>query len=175
LITHGLQGVAGTGDLYLLLARSVSDPGEDRPEGVSDDELHTLRYAYYPHAGGVQEAQPWEQAYAFNQPLIPVWRAGETILVQLPFEARPLERPFTPGGAALPPSFSLAVLESGVLVDLYPNGEQVRTLVVDYDPGTPPSLTLRDRSLALPAGWLWETAIDRSLLFTGSQNPDGLP
>ncbi|MBF8283146.1 MAG: hypothetical protein HW378_2061, partial [Anaerolineales bacterium] len=82
LITHGLQGVGGTSNLSLLLVRQVTEDNE----GVTDPDYHTLRYAYLPHAGQVanpsaalREASPWdraslpEMAYAFNQPLIPVW------------------------------------------------------------------------------------------------------
>src|SRR3972149_4740283 len=94
LITHGLQGVGGTSNLSLLLVRQVTEDNE----GVTDPDYHTLRYAYLPHAGQVanpstslREASTWdraslpEMAYAFNQPLIPVWRSGSQICVQLPF------------------------------------------------------------------------------------------
>src|SRR5213075_519600 len=49
-ITHGLQGIGGMGTFNILLVRSAEDRGAN-PEGVTDPEYHTLRYAYLPHAG----------------------------------------------------------------------------------------------------------------------------
>lgn len=87
LITHGLQGVGGSGTLSFMLVRSAPGDGDD---GLTDTEYHTLRYAYLPHQGVTAAVQPWLAAYAFNQPLIPVWRSGsgsaERLNVQLPFE-----------------------------------------------------------------------------------------
>jgi hypothetical protein len=160
LITHGLLGVGGTGKLYLLLARSVSDLDNPAPEGVTDTERHTLRYAYYPHRGGAATAQPWLEAYAFNQPLIPVWWDGDQWQVQLPFQDEVWAIPFNGVNEALPTTLSLAEAESGVLVDLYHDGEQVNTLLVDYDPASPATIEAQGRSLQLPVGWFWKAEVE---------------
>ena len=81
LITHGLQGLGGTGTLSLMLVRQVDDQGH---EGVTDAVYHTLRYAYVPHVGAGVDLP--HLADEFNQPLIPVWRSGDQPVVQLPFQ-----------------------------------------------------------------------------------------
>lgn len=136
LITHGLQGVGGVNALSLLLARSVTDKDG---EGVSDLEYQTLRYAYLPHVGPAPEV--WQAAYAFNQPLIPVWRAGQTLTVQLPF--RENVYPFTdlPAASPQPLTASLYSTQSGFLADVLPINGQPHALVLDYDPSTPATLT----------------------------------
>jgi hypothetical protein len=80
LITHGLQGVAGTDTLSLMLVRQVTDPDG---EGVTDPAYHTLRYAYLPLIG--PRADVAQIAAEFNEPLIAAWSAGNDTLVQIPF------------------------------------------------------------------------------------------
>jgi hypothetical protein len=66
LITHGLQGLGGTGTLNLMLVRDVSDGGRPTSEGVKDRAYHTLRYAYLPHVGNVAAAATWRAAYGIQ-------------------------------------------------------------------------------------------------------------
>jgi hypothetical protein len=80
LITHGLQGVAGTDTLSLMLVRQVTDPDG---EGVTDTAYHTLRYAYLPQMGSI--AAVTQLAAEFNEPLIAVWKSKGSTLVQIPF------------------------------------------------------------------------------------------
>jgi hypothetical protein len=111
LVTHGLQGLAGMPLLNLLLARQVRDEGG---EGVTDPELHRLRYAYWPHAGQADAARAWQAAYAFNQPLIPAWRAGGRVWVGVPFGGSARSYPsLTAGAAPLPPEHSLLQADGG--------------------------------------------------------------
>jgi len=154
LITHGLQGVGGTGELNLLLVRSVSDPGDQASEGVTDTELHTFRYAYAPHRGDATESQPWREAYAFNQPIIPVWRTGSLLSVQLPFQAEPATIPYQPSEKHLPDTQSLASAEGAVIVDAYQQSGLFNALVVNYEPSKPASLNTPAGTIDLPYGWL---------------------
>jgi hypothetical protein len=156
LITHGLQGLGGINDLTLLLARSVSDNGR---EGVNDTQNYTLHYAYYPHLGDAGQAQPWQQAYAFNQPLIPVWRSPDGFKVQLPFQSAPLVR--LPGSTspALPASLSLASAENGLILDLTLRDGQWHALVVDYS-GRPATLRTPAGALTLPDSWLSDAPVN---------------
>jgi hypothetical protein len=151
LITHGLQGLAGMPLLNLLLARQVTD--EDG-EGVTDQALHRLRYAYLPHAGDAGTERAWQAAYAFNQPLIPAWRAGGQVWVQVPFAggARPLPAP--PSGAApFPAAHSLLEATGGLVVDLYRRHGQVEALLLPYGLGAPVRLVSggQERLAAGPA------------------------
>ncbi len=150
LITHGLQGVGGIKDLTLLLARSVSDNGQ---EGVNDTQPYTLLYAYYPHSGDAGQARPWLQSYTFNQPLIPVWRSPDGFNIELPFQNAGLARSPVSAASSLPSSLSLASAEGGLIVDLTPQGGQVHALVIDYD-GVPTTIKTPAGRLALPTGWL---------------------
>ena len=152
LITHGLQGVGGGGDLYLLLARSVSDNGN---EGVNDTELHTLQYAYYPHQGNVNAAKPWIQAYEFNQPLIPAWVSGGQAHIQIPFQGEQTVKPVGAAAPSLPESLSLASAEKSVIVDLYQQAGENSALVVNYDPNQPANLQTASGEMKLPPEWLW--------------------
>lgn len=151
-ITHGLQGMAGTGTRAFMLVRSVSDKGD---EGLTDPDYHTLRYAYLPHPGTAAEAQPWLAAYAFNQPLIPVWRSGsgaaERLNVQLPFDDRPSSRQFEsdPTAPSFPTSVSLISAQSGLIADLYRRDHQVEAFVLDYDPASPAILHLGQKEIKL--------------------------
>ena len=152
LITHGLQGVAGTDTLSLLLVRQAAGRGGPEAEGVTDTEEHTFRYALLPHAGGVAEAQPWLAAYAFNQPLIPVWRTGDTMQIQLPFATDPTPRqlPHTPGGPTFPARSGLLAATSGLIADLACRGADLIALTIDYDPASPPVLTAGNAAITLP-------------------------
>ena len=149
LITHGLQGVAGTDALNLLLVRSVTK--DEDHEGVTDLEYHTLRYAYAPHAGPIDNLT--ELAYAFNQPLIPVGRAGQTLSVQLPFTA-PRQFAWVPTGQAFPTPFSLLSAESGLVADVYSQDGQTLAVVLDDDPATPVTIRLGERQILEAVGAL---------------------
>ena len=143
LITHGLQGVAGTSTLSFMLIRDVSDDGR---EGVSDTQYHTLRYAYLPHTGSPVE--PWLAAYAFNQPLIATWRSGDGINVQLPFggtRRHALEMP----GRSFPTTYSLMLAQGGIIVDVSRRADRVEALVLDYDPSSPAVLTIGENRTTL--------------------------
>lgn len=155
LITHGLQGMGGINDLTLLLARSVSDNGQ---EGVNDSQEYTLLYAYYPHSGDAGQAQPWLQAYDFNQPLIPVWRESGGFHIGLPFQERELVRSFASLSPTLPPSFSLASSEGGLIIDFARQGGQLHALLVDYGQ-TPITLHTKAGVQELPARWLSEVPV----------------
>jgi hypothetical protein len=130
LITQGLQGMGGASTLETLLVRSATDSRDG--EGVNDPDYHTLRYAYLPHSGAAADAQPWQAAYAFNQPLIPVWRAGGQLNVGLPFADGALARPVYGAAAAEPKSFSLASAQGGLISDLVINDQQVLAQVLGY-------------------------------------------
>ena len=152
MITHGLQGLAGTDTLSAMLVRQVSDGGGDDAEGVTDGEPHLFRYAYLPHTGTAADAQPWLTAYTFNQPLIPVWRTGDTLQVQLPFADQPAPRQvaIAPGARAFPSTFSLIAAESGLVADLACRGEQLVALTIDYAPQSPAVLTTGTATTTLP-------------------------
>lgn len=152
LLTHGLQGLAGTDNLSLMLVRQVVDGGGPDAEGVTDTGEHTFRYAYLPHSGGVADAQPWLAAYAFNQPLLPVWRTGDTMQVQLPFAADPTPRqlPRAADAPTFPTSFSILAAASGLIADLTCRGADLVALTIDYDPGSPPTLTNGTEGTTLP-------------------------
>jgi hypothetical protein len=138
LITHGLQGVGGMSGLSLLLVRSVTD--EDG-EGLTDPDTHTLRYAYLPHAGTAPAAQVWRAAYAFNQPLIPAWRAGDALTVQIPF-AGPRRFPIDPTARPFPDSDRLLSAEGGLVADVFRRNGRTEAFVIPEDPSAPVTLTL---------------------------------
>ncbi len=152
LITHGLQGLAGTDNLSLLLVRQAIDGGGDDAEGVTDTGEHTFRYALLPHSGDAAEAGSWLAAYTFNQPLLPVWRAGDTMRVQLPFAADPAPRQFprVATGPTFPRQFSILAATSGLIADLSCRGADLVALTIDYDPASPPTLTNGTATVALP-------------------------
>jgi alpha-mannosidase len=136
LITHGLQGLGGADTLNLMLARDVSDGGRPTSEGVKDRAYHTLRYAYLPHTGNAAAAATWRAAYAFNQPLIAVWKIGGAMAIQLPFmSGTPMRVPSAnPVGRIFPHSFSLISAEQGIVVDLYHRGDQIEAIILAADP-----------------------------------------
>jgi hypothetical protein len=138
LITHGLQGVGGVNELSLLLVRSVTD--EDG-EGLTDPDYHTLHYAYAPHGA---KAPEWgavaQRAYEFNQPLIPVWRAGQTVTVQLPFQQNLFTINNPPQPATLP---VLRLPANNILADVLPINGQLHGLRLNYDSGAPASRWLQ--------------------------------
>ena len=145
LVTHGLQGVGGMGAFNTLLVRSVTD-GRDG-EGVNDPDYHTLRYAYLPHQGSAAEAQPWLAAYCFNQPLIPVWRTGAGLNVQLPFTSSSLigavtSQPLEATPRSFPAVFGLATARGGLIADLFQRGSQTVAALLSYDPSAPISLQI---------------------------------
>jgi hypothetical protein len=141
LITHGLQGLGGTDTLNLMLVRDVSDGGRPTSEGVRDRTTHTLRYAYMPHTGDIEPAAAWRAAYAFNQPLIAVWKAGTQLQVQLPFMAAPGRFPMTAATRSLPPTFSLISADNGIIADLYRHDDRVDALILAGNPAAPTTLS----------------------------------
>jgi hypothetical protein len=141
LITHGLQGLGGTDTLNLMLVRDVSDGGRPTSEGVRDRAYHTLRYAYLPHTGNVAAAATWRAAYAFNQPLIPVWQASDQLQVQLPFMGAPGRFPVVATADSLPPRFSLISADNGVIADVYRRHDRLEAIILAGDPNTPATLT----------------------------------
>ncbi|MBL8046664.1 MAG: hypothetical protein JNL09_08990 [Anaerolineales bacterium] len=128
LMTHGLQGVGGVNELSLLLVRWVTDKDG---EGLTDPDYHTLHYAYLPHGA---EAPGWstvaQRAYEFNQPLIPVWRAGQAFAVQLPFQAELFSVTNPPQPAALP---VLRISANEILADVLPINGQLHAFTLNYD------------------------------------------
>ena len=130
-ITHGLQGIAGTAIRSFMLVRQVTQD----PEGVTDPGVHHLHYAYLPHTGTATTAQSWLAAYAFNQPLIAIWHSGDQLTVQLPFDTTP-ERQFkhSIADSTLPATFSLLSAQNAIVADVYRQGDQVVAVVLDYDP-----------------------------------------
>jgi glycosyl hydrolase family 38 len=156
LITHGLQAVGGTSHLSLLLVRQVTEE-----EGLSDPDYHTLRYAYLPHIGQVTNLP--QIAYAFNQPLIPVWRSGDQMCVQLPFQNPSISCNPQSARSNFPQSLSLLSAQSGLVADLYRRGDQVEALVLDDDPATPATLLVGDERIALPGAALTLTPVELAL------------
>jgi len=148
LITHGLQGVSGGATRGVMLVREVT---QDK-EGVTDPDVHHLRYAYLPHAGAAQDAQSWLAAYKFNQPLIITWKTGQGINVQLPFdeatESRELEN--LEVGSPLPLTFSLLSAQNAVIADLYRQGDQIEAVVLNYDPEKAGTIDAGEQQIALP-------------------------
>jgi hypothetical protein len=140
LITHGLQGLGGSETLNLMLVRDVSDGGRPTSEGVNDRAYHRLRYAYLPHTGAAATAQPWRAASAFNQPLIPVWKVGAQLQVQLPFKAAPGRFPVAAAARTFPRSFSLISVDNGTLADLYRRDDTIEAIVLAGDPAIPATL-----------------------------------
>ena len=138
LVTHGLQGLGGMGNLNLLLVRQVTD--EDG-EGVTDQDPHRLHYGYQPNSGAAETGAAWQTAYAFNQPLIAAWRSGDQIRVQIPFTGE--SRLFHADVAAtqFPTAYSLMRADGGLVADLYRRDGQVEALILGYDPATPVRLT----------------------------------
>lgn len=142
LITHGLQGLGGTRTLNLMLVRQVSDGGRPTSEGLTDRGHHRLRYAYLPHRGAVAAGEASRMATAFNQPLIPVWRANGQIHLQLPFDrAGPRRFALGPAARAWPRAFSLISAEHGQIADLYRRVGQIEAIVFASDPGTPVTIS----------------------------------
>jgi hypothetical protein len=148
-----------------MLVRSVTGDAE----GVTDLEYHTLRYAYLPHRDTATQAQPWLAAYAFNQPLIPVWRSGAapTKMLNVYFaQGTHTSGVATPGphfSRQLPvdtaaPSFSLPFslisADNGLIVDLYRRGDQVEALVINYNPANPTTLQTGQTQTKLKGNWL---------------------
>jgi len=151
LITHGLQGLGGSKTLNLMLVRQVSDGGRPTSEGVTDRAYHRLRYAYVPHAG-ITPAALSRIAAAFNQPLIPAWRDGQRIRVQLPFSLAGTQQFSIDAAArALPPSFSLISADGGIIADLYRRDDRIEALVIDADPHSPITIASGDRQTHVPA------------------------
>ncbi|HEX9438034.1 MAG TPA: glycoside hydrolase family 38 C-terminal domain-containing protein, partial [Roseiflexaceae bacterium] len=158
LITHGLQAAGGTRTLNLMLVREVSDSGR---EGVTDAGYHMLRYAYLPHVGSATDARPWLAAYDFNQPLIPVWRLGEQMRVQLPFApATPLQKAGDRPTRGFPTSLSLIAADSAIIADLYRRDDRVEAVILDYDPATPAAIEAGERRIVTPPAALTTAGVD---------------
>ena len=131
-----------------MLVREVT---QDK-EGLTDPGVHHLRYAYLPHAGTAQDAQPWLAAYEFNQPLIVAWKTEQRLNVQLPFveetKARALES--LDRSVPLPLTFSLGSAQNAVIADLYRQGDQIEAVVLNYTPMASVSIQVGGRTLRLP-------------------------
>jgi hypothetical protein len=160
LITHGLQGLGGTDTLNLMLVRDVSDGGRPTSEGVKDRAYHTLRYAYLPHTGNVVAAATWRAAYGFNQPLIPVWQAGDQLQVQLPFMGAPGHFPIAAAARTLPPTWSLLSADNGIVADVYRQHDRLEAVILASDPTTPATLTGSGASHILAPAPLTITPMD---------------
>jgi len=161
LITHGLQGVSGGATRGVMLVRDVTQD----EEGVTDLRVHHLRYAYYPHSGDVTDAKSWIYAYEFNQPLIPVWNVERTINVQLPFydEINRINVENLDNNLVLPVSFSLLSARGAIVADLYREAQQVRAVVLDYDPLNSGVIQVGEEQVSLPQGvftWLPLSPLD---------------
>ena len=161
LITHGLQGIGGMGTFNTLLVRWTTDSRGG--EGVTDPDYHTLRYAYLPHEGSAAEAQPWLAAYAFNQPLIPVWRADGQLNVQLPFTNAPSAWPLEPAARPFPASFSLASAQGGLIADLFRRNQQTVVAILGYDPAAAVSLQTGEKVTRIPGPFPALVPIDLQL------------
>jgi len=148
LITHGLQGVSGGATRGVMLVRQAAGDYES----VSDPGVHHLRYAYLPHIGTADDAQPWLAAYEFNQPLIVAWKTGQIINVQIPFdeEVRIRELENLEVGSPLPLAFSLLSAQGAVIADLYREDEQIMAVVLDYDPANAGAIQVGEEEVALP-------------------------
>ncbi len=160
LITQGLQGLGGTDTLNLMLVRDVSDGGRPTSEGVTDRAYHTLRYAYMPHTGNVAAAAAWRAAYAFNQPLIPVWKAGDQLQIQLLFMASPGHFPVTRATRTLPATFSLLSADNGIIADVYRRNDRIEAVVLAGDPTIPATLTGRGAPRVLAPAPLTITVVE---------------
>lgn len=150
LITHGLQGVSGGSQRGLMLVREVTS----RDEGLTDPGVHHLAYGYLPHAGTAASAQVWLRAYEFNQPLIPAWRNGQQVAVQLPFDAMGSPRQFLTSSSAaeLPEQFSLLSAQNAMIADLYPQGSLIQAVALSYDPRSPGTMQVGGRRIQIPQG-----------------------
>jgi alpha-mannosidase len=160
LITHGLQGLGGTGTLNLMLVRQVSDQGRDN-EGVTDPGEHILQYAYLPHTSGTDNLKPWFEAYAFNQPLIPVWQNGDSVFVQIPFNQTPRTYAYGVGDVArtLPASFSQISAQNGIIADLIRQGDQIQALTINYNPDLAAVIRVGDQQINVPPAAISMTTV----------------
>ena len=156
LVSHGLQGLGGTGTLNLMLVRQVTE----REEGVTDSEYHTLRYGYLPHPATSPRPTPEIPAYEFNQPLIPVWRTGNTLNVQLPFEDRARQFKFDSNARTLPNALTILSAEGGIVSDLYRYDAQVEALTINYDPTFAATLHIGEKQITLPGSAITLTPIE---------------
>jgi len=148
ILTHGLQGVGGGATRSFMLVRQVTQD----PEGLTDPGIHHLRYAYLPHRGTAAEAQPWQAAYAFNQPLIAAWHSNGHMNIQLPFDKKALLRQFDYVSTVpeWPATFSMLSAQNAIVTDLYRNGEQVEALSLNYDSTHRAALQFGDQEIMLP-------------------------
>jgi len=162
LITHGLQGVSGGAIRGVMLVREVT---QDK-EGVTDSGIHHLRYAYLPHAGSAEDVQPWLAAYEFNQPLIATWKTRQRIHVQLPFDEgtniRELGNLET--NPSLPLMFSIVSAQNAVITDIYPQGDQIEAVVLNYDPTKAGTINLGAQQIAVSPSVFTLLSFSRSSL-----------
>ncbi len=72
--------------------------------------------------------------------------------VQLPFAADPTPRqlPRATDAPTFPTSFSILAAASGLIADLTCRGADLVALTIDYDPGSPPTLTNGTEGTTLP-------------------------
>ena len=150
MITHGLEGVSGGSQRGLMLVREVTS----RDEGLTDPGIHHLAYGYLPHIGTAASAQVWLRAYEFNQPLIPAWRNGQKVDVQLPFDTTGSPREFarSPSAPELPEQFSLLSAQNALIADLFPQGNSIQAVALSYDPGSPATIQVDGQQIQIPEG-----------------------
>ncbi len=148
IITHGLQGVAGSTTRSLMLVRDVTRD----TEGVTDLGMHHLRYAYLLHIGTATDAHSWLAAYEFNQPLVASWHQGATINLQLPFDEKKPTRQIEVGSPAsdFPLTSSVMSSENAIIADVYRVGNQMNAVVINYDPSTPATIQIGNQIIAVP-------------------------
>jgi hypothetical protein len=148
----------------------VRDVTRDK-EGVTDRDVHHLRYAYLPHTGSAVDTQPWKYAYEFNQPLIVTWKTGQTMNIQLPWDAGPESRKLgnLESGSPLPPTFSLLRAEKAIVADLYRQGGQIEAVILNYNPTAPGSIQVGGQDIALPQSVFTVMPVSPSTLGAPSQ------
>jgi hypothetical protein len=148
LITHGLQGVSGGAERGVMLVRQARGDNES----VSDPGVHHLRYAYLPHVGNAADAQPWINAYEFNQPLIVTWKTARGIHIQLPFDgdAKSTGLEILENRAAFPMSYSMLSAQDAVIADLYRQEDQLEAVILNYSPTGSASVQIENQRIALP-------------------------
>jgi hypothetical protein len=130
---------------FMLIRQVTRDP-----EGVTDPGVHHLSYAYLPHISAVTDAQSWIAAYAFNQPLIAVWRNGDKVNVQLPFDKAALSKQDLINEAPLPISSSLISAQKALVADVYRQGDRTEAVIIKYDLSATGTLNIGNEQIALP-------------------------
>src|SRR5260221_1382168 len=131
-----------------MLVRQVTKD----PEGVTDSGGHHLRYGYLPHTGTVADTRLWLAAFEFNQPLIATWKTNQMINVQLPFneETNTKGSENVEANSPLLSTFSMLSIQNALIADLYPQGDQIEAVILNYDPTKGGTIYLCAQQNALP-------------------------